>query len=111
MSQAHAVSFGSSGKSFVTRVIWRAIFCFVRDCPCLVYGPVSKDIHAFDERSAWLRYSDHRPHRIVHCQLVWAGKAKLKLQLFLEIFNLCLIDAACAMKGLRLRSDAPGNRR
>ncbi|MEC8889501.1 MAG: ArgE/DapE family deacylase, partial [Pseudomonadota bacterium] len=20
------------------------------DCPCLVYGPVSKDIHAFDER-------------------------------------------------------------
>ena len=51
LSQAHAVSFGSSLESFVTPgYLDGRVFVLYDDCPCLVYGPVSKDIHAFDER-------------------------------------------------------------
>ena len=51
LGQAHAVSFGSSLESFVTPgYLDGRVFVLYDDCPCLVYGPVSKDIHAFDER-------------------------------------------------------------
>ncbi|GIT24120.1 MAG: hypothetical protein CM1200mP41_01640 [Gammaproteobacteria bacterium] len=37
-------------KSFVTPgYLDGRVFILYDDCPCLVYGPVSKDIHAFDE--------------------------------------------------------------
>ena len=50
-SQAHAARFGSSLESFVTPgYLDGRVFVLYDDCPCLVYGPVSKDIHAFDER-------------------------------------------------------------
>lgn len=51
LGQAHAASFGSSLESFVTPgYLDGRVFVLYDDCPCLVYGPVSHDIHAFDER-------------------------------------------------------------
>ena len=51
LGQAHAASFGSSLESFVTPGdLDGRVFVLYDDCPCLVYGPVSHDIHAFDER-------------------------------------------------------------
>ena len=51
LGQAHASSFGSSLESFVTPgYLDGRVFVLYDDCPCLVYGPVSHDIHAFDER-------------------------------------------------------------
>ena len=51
LSRAHATSFGASLESFVTPgYLDGRVFVLYGDCPCLVYGPVSKDIHAFDER-------------------------------------------------------------
>ena len=51
LGQAHAASFGSSLESFVTPgYLDGRVFVLYDDCPCLVYGPVSQDIHAFDER-------------------------------------------------------------
>ncbi len=51
LGQAHAASFGSSLESFVTAgYLDGRVFVLYDDCPCLVYGPVSRDIHAFDER-------------------------------------------------------------
>ena len=51
LSRAHAQSFGSSLESFVTPgYLDGRVFVLYGDCPCLVYGPVSKNIHAFDER-------------------------------------------------------------
>ena len=48
--RAHASSFGLDLMSFVTAGYLDArVFVLYDDCPCLVYGPVSKDIHAFDE--------------------------------------------------------------
>ncbi|GIT49402.1 MAG: hypothetical protein Ct9H300mP14_13300 [Gammaproteobacteria bacterium] len=39
------------GVFFYTRgFLGGRVFVLYDDCPCLVYGPVSKDIHAFDER-------------------------------------------------------------
>lgn len=50
LGQAHAQSFGSSLESFVTPgYLDGRVFVLYGDCPCLVYGPVSKNIHAFDE--------------------------------------------------------------
>ena len=44
-------SFGASLESFVTPgYLDGRVFVLYDDCPCLVYGPVSRDIHAFDER-------------------------------------------------------------
>ena len=51
LGQAHAASFSSSLESFVTPgYLDGRVFVLYDDCPCLVYGPVSHDIHAFDER-------------------------------------------------------------
>ena len=51
LGQAHAASFGASLESFVTPgYLDGRVFVLYDDCPCLVYGPVSRDIHAFDER-------------------------------------------------------------
>ena len=50
LHRAHASSFGADLKSFVTPgYLDGRVFTLYDDCPCLVYGPVSKDIHAFDE--------------------------------------------------------------
>ena len=51
LAQAHSASFGSNLESFVTPgYLDGRVFMLYDNCPCLVYGPVSKDIHAFDER-------------------------------------------------------------
>ncbi len=51
LAQAHTTSFGSSLESFVTPgYLDGRVFMLYDDCPCLVYGPVSKNIHSFDER-------------------------------------------------------------
>ena len=51
LGQAHAASFGTSLESFVTPgYLDGRVFVLYDDSPCLVYGPVSRDIHAFDER-------------------------------------------------------------
>ena len=50
LGHAHAQSFGASLESFVTPgYLDGRVFVLYDDCPCLVYGPVSKNIHAFDE--------------------------------------------------------------
>ena len=47
LHRAHASSFGADLKSFVTPgYLDGRVFILYDDCPCLVYGPVSKDIHA-----------------------------------------------------------------
>ena len=51
LARAHAASFGSTLESFVTPgYLDGRVFVLYDDCPCLVYGPLSRDIHAFDER-------------------------------------------------------------
>ncbi len=51
LCRAHAASFGAALESFVTPgYLDGRVFVLYDDCPCLVYGPISKDIHAFDER-------------------------------------------------------------
>ena len=46
-----ALSFGAELESFVTPgYLDGRVFVLYDDCPCLVYGPVSHNIHAFDER-------------------------------------------------------------
>lgn len=49
--RAHARSFGSDLEAFVTPGYLDArVFMLYGDTPCLVYGPYSENIHAFDER-------------------------------------------------------------
>ncbi|MEE8387585.1 MAG: ArgE/DapE family deacylase [Acidiferrobacterales bacterium] len=51
LARAHGLSFNSVLESFVTPgYLDGRVFVLYDDCPCLVYGPVSRDIHAFDER-------------------------------------------------------------
>lgn len=51
LGRAHARAFGASLESFVTPGYLDArVFVLYDDCPCLVYGPYSENIHAFDER-------------------------------------------------------------
>jgi acetylornithine deacetylase len=51
LSRAHLASRGETLESFMTPGYLDArVFVLYDDTPCLVYGPVSKDIHAFDER-------------------------------------------------------------
>ena len=51
LSHAHARSFGSDLESFVTPgYLDGRVFVLYDDCPCLVYGPITENIHAFDER-------------------------------------------------------------
>ena len=49
--RAHAKSYGQSLESFVTPgYLDGRVFVLYGDCPCLVYGPYSQNIHGFDER-------------------------------------------------------------
>ncbi len=51
LAHAHARAFGTSLESFVTpSYLDGRVFVLYDDCPCLVYGPRSHDIHGFDER-------------------------------------------------------------
>lgn len=51
LGRAHASSYGKSLESFVTPgYLDGRVFVLYDDCPCLVYGPYSENIHGFDER-------------------------------------------------------------
>ena len=51
LARCHALSFGAELESFVTPgYLDGRVFVLYDDCPCLVYGPLSHNIHAFDER-------------------------------------------------------------
>ena len=51
MGRAHLASYGRSLESFVTAgYLDGRVFVLYQDTPCLVYGPYSENIHAFDER-------------------------------------------------------------
>ncbi len=51
LGRAHATAYGSSLESFVTPgYLDGRVFVLYDDCPCLVYGPYSENIHGFDER-------------------------------------------------------------
>lgn len=51
LGRAHAKSYGASLESFVTPgYLDGRVFVLYDDCPCLVYGPYSENIHGFDER-------------------------------------------------------------
>lgn len=51
LGRAHARSYGKSLESFVTPgYLDGRVFVLYDDCPCLVYGPYSENIHGFDER-------------------------------------------------------------
>ena len=51
LARAHAKSYGASLESFVTPgYLDGRVFVLYDDCPCLVYGPYSENIHGFDER-------------------------------------------------------------
>lgn len=51
LARAHARSYGSELESFVTPgYLDGRVFVLYDDCPCLVYGPYSENIHGIDER-------------------------------------------------------------
>ena len=51
LARAHALAFGRRLETFVTPGYLDArVFVLYGDSPCLVYGPVSENIHGFDER-------------------------------------------------------------
>ena len=51
LAKAHARSYGESLEAFVTPgYLDGRVFVLYGDCPCLVYGPYSENIHGFDER-------------------------------------------------------------
>ena len=51
LALAHRQSFGAGLESFVTPgYLDGRVFVLYGDCPCLVYGPRSVNIHGFDER-------------------------------------------------------------
>lgn len=51
LGRAHAQAYGKSLESFVTPgYLDGRVFVLYDDCPALVYGPYSENIHAFDER-------------------------------------------------------------
>lgn len=51
LARAHARSFGTRLESFATAgYLDGRVFVLYDDCPCLVYGPSTENIHAFDER-------------------------------------------------------------
>ena len=50
-TRAHLLSFGTELESFVTPGhLDGRVFVLYDECLCLVYGPVSENIHTFDER-------------------------------------------------------------
>ncbi len=51
LAHAHARSFGADLESFTTAgYLDGRVFVLYGDCPCLVYGPITENIHACDER-------------------------------------------------------------
>ena len=51
LARTHAAVYGHDLKSFVTPAYLDGrVFVLYQDTPCLVYGPISKHIHGFDER-------------------------------------------------------------
>ncbi|MGI9483024.1 MAG: ArgE/DapE family deacylase [Hyphomicrobiales bacterium] len=51
LGRSHARAYGSSLESFITAgYLDGRVFVLYDDCPCLVYGPYSENIHGFDER-------------------------------------------------------------
>jgi len=51
LGKAHAASFQSNLETTVSQAYLDGrVFMLYDDCPCLVYGPVSDNIHGFDER-------------------------------------------------------------
>lgn len=51
LAQAHRHSYGSDLESFVTPgYLDGRVFVLYDNCPCLVYGPYSENIHGIDER-------------------------------------------------------------
>ncbi len=51
LAQAHVRSYGRTLESFVTPgYLDGRVFMLYDNCPCLVYGPVSENIHGIDER-------------------------------------------------------------
>lgn len=51
LGRSHALAYGKSLESFVTAgYLDGRVFVLYDDCPCLVYGPYSENIHGFDER-------------------------------------------------------------
>ncbi len=51
LGRAHAKSYGKTLESFVTPgYLDGRVFVLYDDCPCLVYGPYSENIHGYDER-------------------------------------------------------------
>ena len=54
------------------------VFVLYDDCPCLVYGPVSHDIHAFDERVS-LTSLQRVPGTIALFVANWCGLEPVKL--------------------------------
>lgn len=51
LARAHARAYGQALESFVTPgYLDGRVFVLYDDCPCLVYGPYSENIHGFDER-------------------------------------------------------------
>ncbi len=51
LGRAHLRSYGEELKSFVTPgYLDGRVFVLYGDCPCLVYGPYSENIHGIDER-------------------------------------------------------------
>ncbi len=51
LGRSHAKAYGASLESFITAgYLDGRVFVLYDDCPCLVYGPRSENIHGFDER-------------------------------------------------------------
>ncbi len=51
LGRAHARSYGSALETFVTpSYLDGRVFVLYDDCPCLIYGPYSDNVHGFDER-------------------------------------------------------------
>ena len=51
LARAHLRSYGRELESYVTPgYLDGRVFMLYDDCPCLVYGPYSDNIHGFDER-------------------------------------------------------------
>lgn len=51
LARAHLRTYGAPLESFVTPgYLDGRVFVLYDDCPCLVYGPYSENIHGFDER-------------------------------------------------------------
>ena len=55
-------------ESFISPAYLDArVFMVYGDCPCLVYGPYSENIHGFDERSEFeLGQENNQDYSVIH---------------------------------------------